>query len=379
MKKFTLTFRLLITLVSLGVSFIAKSQDVYWREGFEGGTISTTNPTSGGPVGYYAQGANSPGSWYMAGTYRTTGNACAAPYGPNHIRFRNGAVALPDSPALVTPIVDFGISTIHFTRTRANLTGGFSFFITTDTAALTQNWTLVGYAPPSPNICVDTAISVVGNPLTASLAAAAKRVRILGRQSTDNDMDSIWLVSATPILPVKFTAINALETSGKVKLTWGIGVEANVSRYVVERSSNGISFSEVGSLAATQSSSYNWVDNIPSAGNNFYRIKSIDKDGSSLYTSIVRVALGSKLTELVIAPNPIRSHTLNLQLSNFDKGVYSINVFNGQGQKVFSSSINHTGGSATQSFQLPANIKAGMYSLQLANGLTVINRSLIVE
>jgi hypothetical protein len=190
-------------------------------------------------------------------------------------------------------------------------------------------------------------------------------------------------VTSSTALPVIFSSSKASQKSSGIQVDWSTASESNLSNFVIERSSNGTSFAPVATLTAKGSASaatnYTWYDATPLAGNNYYRIKAVNKDGSILYTSILRVNLSNSLGELVIAPNPVRSHTLNLQLSNFDKGVYSINVFNGQGQKVFSSSINHTGGSATQSFQLPANIKAGMYSLQLANGLTVINRSLIVE
>jgi hypothetical protein len=194
---------------------------------------------------------------------------------------------------------------------------------------------------------------------------------------------SITGVTSTTALPVIFSTSKAAQKNSGIQVDWSTASESNLSTFVIERSSNGSSFAPVATVAAKGSASgatnYSWYDAAPLAGNNFYRIKAVNKDGSILYTSILRVNLSGNFGELVIAPNPVRSHTLNLQLSNFDKGVYSINVFNGQGQKVFTSSINHTGGSATQSFQLPANIKAGMYSLQLGNGLTLINKNLIVE
>jgi hypothetical protein len=371
MKISTLAIKAFITVV-LAVPFYAanaQNQD-YFREGFA--TINTATSAPAGPNDVVRRDttATSPNTWVSYGAYRTTGTACS--FGTaQHIRFTVNVTA--DTPYLITPYVNYGIKEFHFMRSRASRS--YSIYKTYDTLGTTTNWIYVTTTPNSPNTCANGAADTTIN----INDALAKRIKINNTSMQDADIDSVWLTSVNAILPVKFTTVNASETSGKVKLSWNIAAEADVAKYVVERSSNNITFNEVGSLVATQSSSYNWVDNTPAGGNNFYRIRAIDKDGSSLYTSVVKVALGNKLSELTIAPNPIRSHTLNLQLSNFDKGVYSINIFNGQGQKVFSGSLNHVGGSATQTFQLPAGIKSGMYSLQFVNGTTVINKNVVVE
>jgi len=198
----------------------------------------------------------------------------------------------------------------------------------------------------------------------------SKQVRITG------------LTSATA-LPVIFSSSKASQKNAGIQVDWSTASESNLDNFIIERSSNGSSFAPVATVVAKGSASsatgYSWYDAAPANGNNFYRIKAVNKDGSVIYTSVLKVNLANGNAELTIAPNPIRSGMLNLQLSNFDKGTYSLNVFNGQGQKVFSTSINHTGGSATESFQLPSSIKAGMYNVQLANGSTVINKNVIVE
>jgi hypothetical protein len=94
---------------------------------------------------------------------------------------------------------------------------------------------------------------------------------------------------------------------------------------------------------------------------------------------VVKVAIGFKNSELVVAPNPVKGKVINLQLSNYERGVYAVSVYNGSGTKVYSSSFNHTGGSASQSLQLPAGTKPGVYTLQLLNGGKVVSKSIVVE
>ena len=120
----------LFTLLVLFISFLvttnqASAQDVYWREGFDAGTTEMPSSSSDPKIltGYFA---NLPtGSWYFYGTYRTTGTACVG-YGAGHLRtLSTGQGLTVDSGKLVTPVLDFGVTEIHFARCRSNRAYGF--------------------------------------------------------------------------------------------------------------------------------------------------------------------------------------------------------------------------------------------------------------
>jgi hypothetical protein len=360
---------LLASVVLISTSSAMAQSQVYFREGFnEGeGTIPTT-AAEAQPAQYRFQ--NNSGTWYIFGVYRTTGTtgACVTETGTaSHIRFAN--INTTDSAYLVTPLVNSGINTLTFLNGRASRR--FTIEKTTDTAANTANWTFVTFLPATNTACQLMTVTV-NDP-------AARRLRLVARAGTDSDIDSLVMTSSTAIMPVKFTGLSALESSGKVKLNWKIATEINTAKYVVERSSNGVTFTDAGDLQATNSSNYNWVDNTPANGNNYYRIKGVDKDGIITYSTVVRVSVGRKNLDFNIAPNPVRNKQVNVQVANLQQGTYRINVFNSVGQQVYAKSVTHLGGSATYQIELPTTVKAGIYNLQLQDGETILNKKLVVE
>jgi hypothetical protein len=365
-----LHFLLFTAAVSFSLASYGQSQ-VYFREGFMEGSNFPTSAAEAVPGQYRPL---SSGTWYTYGAYRTTGTTGSCPTetgDASHVRFANlnAVTTTNDSAYLITPVVFYGVNTLSFYNGRA--ARRFSIFKTVDTAATTSNWTFVTLVPADNTACQFTTVTIND--------ANAKRVKMVARSGTDSDIDSVTLTSTSVILPVKFTTFNGTETNGKVKLTWGIATEVNTFRYVIERSIDGKTFTSAGSLNASLASTYNWIDIAPSNGTNFYRINAIDKDGASLYTSILKVKLGSKTTDIIISPNPVRGKQLTLQLGNLLKGTYTLNVYNSTGQTVITQQLNHQGGSASKVLPLPASAKGGMYNLQLSSNGVNISKPFIVE
>jgi hypothetical protein len=373
---------ILLCCVMSATSSNAQNQ-AYWREGFEGGTISTVNNVTGtGPNNYYGAGVNSTGSWYMHNSYRTTGTACTTPtvYGPNHIRLlQNGT----DTPYIVTPVVDNGIKELHLSRANnaaaPNNTRKLSVFYRTDTVGNESPYTGIGWVrvaliPAGPNYCVDTTIMIN--------QASARRIAIGVSQASNADIDSIWLTSVTA-LPVTFSNNKAFQKSGGVQVEWTTATEANLDHYVIEKSGNGNNFESkatvVGVGTTSSLSTYSWFDASPSNGANFYRVKAVDKDGKTMYSSIMRVNIGKVASTLIISPNPVVNNQLNIQLNDMTKGVYSLNLYNMTGQKVYSQDIKCEEGSSTVSMKIPASVKGGTYNVQLSNGETRISKTIIIQ
>jgi hypothetical protein len=370
MKSRSTLLLLIISLAGLTSSHNAYSQNEYFREGFEAGN---TFPTADLPPQYVT--GSSSGTWYINGIIVTNGSAtnnCAAPaiptIGISHARLRGGTfIVPPDTAYLVTPVLDFGIQNLNFINGRSGR--NFTIWKTPDTLATTTNWTLVSVLT-SPAICQLFTTVAIND-------ANAKRLKIQSRG--DSDVDSVWITSTSTITPVHFSGMTAIQASGKIKVSWNVATEENTARYAVERSSNGASFSEVGSVAANNAKGYVWYDNSPLQAASFYRIKAIDKNGSSMYTSIVRINSLKSNADIAIAPNPVKGNLVNLQLSSVSRGAYTVSVTNSIGQQVFTKSLSHEGGSATYQLQLPSSIKSGVYNLQVKDGETVINKKVVVE
>lgn len=375
MKKSLLLFATFITIyLSSTTSKLSAQNQEYWREGFQpeqGCTLPTTNPTSITPtpttnVDYYFSGVG--GSWWGRNVYSTTGTGC--PGGNSHPRFRNmGTTGTFDSGALVTPVVNFGIQEFHFLRARASR--AYSIWVTSDTSALTSNWTLVALLPSWANtLCTDTTV-IIGS-------ATAKRLKIVTRAGLDVDIDSIYLTSVAQILPVKFANVSASKANGLTKISWNIESEINTANYVVERSADGTSFLPVGSIAANNAGKYNFVDGASEASS-YYRIKAVDKDGSYTYSAVVFTVSDTKTAAVTVYPNPIVNRQVNVQLSNLSKGSYTVEVYNNLGQAILTKTIQMDGASTSLSLQLPNSVNSGLYRLTVSNGTLKFNKTISVQ
>lgn len=163
----------------------------------------------------------------------------------------------------------------------------------------------------------------------------------------DPDTSNIATVTmnfAAPInLPVKLISFTAqLASNNKVDLKWTTATEINASHFVVERSFDGQSYSEVGTVFAvgnsTSDQNYSFADNlIPSAKTViYYRLRQVDADGKTEYsaTRIIRTGKQDATATILTYPNPVASE-LRITIPN-----------NWQGKKVNYEVINVSGQTA---------------------------------
>jgi len=184
-------------------------------------------------------------------------------------------------------------------------------------------------------------------------------------------------------LPVTFTTIKGYEKGSGIQVDWSVATESNIRQYEIERSADGQVFSTIGTVVATSNNAaaanYYWLDEDIMAGNNFYRIKAVEKSGEVKYSQVVSVNTGNTKRDIVVYPNPVSDGTLKVRLNNQPKGKYTVELFNGLGQKVFITTIVHAGGSVNQSVRLPSIVSKGIYQLEVKNGETRKTQQLIIE
>ena len=170
-------------------------------------------------------------------------------------------------------------------------------------------------------------------------------------------------------LPVNFTGFNVSAQSKAVNIDWNVENEINIDQYNIERSANGSNFSVIGAMQPSQNiggaNKYNWSDNYPANGVNYYRIQFVNKNGSSAYSKIMKIVLGQTTAAVKIYPTVVTDNTFDLQFVNMQKGAYQLQVTNTNGQVVFTRSLNHSGGSATQNIAIDTHTGSGMYQVQV--------------
>lgn len=103
-------------------------------------------------------------------------------------------------------------------------------------------------------------------------------------------------------LPVELISFSARLEGAQVNLRWATASETNATSFVVERSSDGKSFSTVATVLAAGTSAvrhdYQATDNGMRNGLNYYRLKQVDLDGTFSYTPVVPVQVGNATSKL---------------------------------------------------------------------------------
>src|SRR5258708_35887508 len=115
--------------------------------------------------------------------------------------------------------------------------------------------------------------------------------------------------SSAGVLAANLTRWTArLQAPRTVQLEWSAVNEAPGRLYHIQRSSDGLSFTDIAALQAEADNpvrDYTWSDLLPngSAGNFFYRLQ-IDDNGSVSYSAVRRLSLAADFQGIKVYPNP---------------------------------------------------------------------------
>jgi hypothetical protein len=109
-------------------------------------------------------------------------------------------------------------------------------------------------------------------------------------------------------LPVKLKSFTAKTVSGSVRLDWQTLTEINSLHFAIDRSSNGRTWETIGMVNATGDSylpvNYSYTDKDPSTGNNYYRLRTVDRDGAAEISGTVQVNVASPSQGISVYPSP---------------------------------------------------------------------------
>ena len=100
-------------------------------------------------------------------------------------------------------------------------------------------------------------------------------------------------ITGTGTLSVKITSFTALKKDKEVVLNWQTASEINNKGFQIQRSANGIDWTNIGFVNGNFNSSvaknYRFSDVYPLSGRNFYRLVQFDIDNKASYSFIVSV------------------------------------------------------------------------------------------
>ena len=194
--------------------------------------------------------------------------------------------------------------------------------------------------------------------------------KINGQRMYLNAMLTPSATIACPLspLPVQLKYFAAKKTNnGQVNINWATATEQNTKNFIIERSADGINFTEINRVVAAGNSNtevkYNTLDVNPIMGKNFYRMRQTDIDGASMYSNIVLINMSITKASVDIFPNPVHG-VVNINLNNLPVNNNSIVVYDITGKAL----INFNGITGNTVKLNLSTIKAGTYYIKVSTG-----------
>lgn len=172
-------------------------------------------------------------------------------------------------------------------------------------------------------------------------------------------------IASLPVELLHFTAEK--ESDGTASLKWETANEIDFSHYILEHAIDGLHYDEMAKLSATGGIStrtnYAYVHKQPYKGDNFYRLKMVNNDGSFQYSPVRVLSFGDQKEPFTLLPNPTAGP---LTLMCYDLMEYDsplrYQITDNSGRLIIENSIS---GEQTN-FDLSA-YASGVYYLNLLN------------
>ncbi len=142
-------------------------------------------------------------------------------------------------------------------------------------------------------------------------------------------------------LPARLVSFTGNKVENKVQLQWRTTHEVNVKDFTIERSSNGVDFTAIGTVAATNNAAtinnYSFTDVTAQSAIVYYRLKTNDYDNSYRNSNIITVKLDAAAQLFTAFPNPVQQQLTVKHIAANDKA--TINIFNISGKLVSSKKV----------------------------------------
>jgi hypothetical protein len=188
--------------------------------------------------------------------------------------------------------------------------------------------------------------------------------------------------SGMPIELLQFDG-EYLKDKKVVRLYWSTEIEINNDYFIVQRSEDGLNFTEVarvdGAGNSTNTLSYEAFDTKPLNGVVYYRLKQIDCDGKYSYSPNIAVtAVQTSAEDMTVFPNPSNG-IVNIQFATQARDI-SIVVYDMNGRITHNFAFLNTEQVFSQKLDLTNNVVPGQYFIRLiADGQETVKKVTLVQ
>ena len=203
-----------------------------------------------------------------------------------------------------------------------------------------------------------------------------------GGGGNDFAIDDISLTTCLVILPVDILSFKGNREPAGTMLTWQTAGNQDAD-FIVERSIGNNEFDSIGRVAGVAgyaNGNYSFTDNsVPAATEVVYRLRIIDANGNTSYSSLVSVA-GDPLTaqSFSVGPNPA-STSATLRMTAAQAGPVQISLWNLAGERVGEQLAVVIKGQNEIALQSIDRLAKGMYVIRMVSGVRTECAKLLVK
>jgi hypothetical protein len=215
------------------------------------------------------------------------------------------------------------------------------------------------------------AVDHIDNDATSS---GANAIVIVNANNVNHNFDIGFAPNST--LPVIVTGFTATPNNNTVDLKWQVQNQQGIKKYEAEHSTNGRTFTKIDEVPANNHSvsSYSVIHNNPVNGNNYYRIKIIEQDGTFSYTSKEKINWATA-ANVMVYPNPVKDVLIVTVPNSLINKTAVIKLITAGGKIVLNRQVEKL--NAIETINLGA-VPSGKYILQLTAYAKVITKKVEV-
>ena len=269
-----------------------------------------------------------------------------------------------------TTVVD---RTWNISKTNANGGSGIDFVFNWNTGEVING----SFTDPRMNHHTGTNWEV---PTVASTVYGSNSLTVSGYTGT---FSPFAISDGSSALPVEMVYFRANCEGSATDIQWQTATEHNSSHFILEKSVDGINWSETAKYLAAGNSTtaidYEFVDDSKlSRELVYYRLLQFDLDGkSAIYGPISSSCQDVKAFEMVVAPNP-NNGQFTLQMASMESQDVKMELYNSNGLLVEIKSLSINKGVSMECIDL-GQLKPGIYNLQIHHNNGISNRKISIQ
>ncbi|MBK6732396.1 MAG: hypothetical protein IPG60_16055 [Bacteroidetes bacterium] len=147
------------------------------------------------------------------------------------------------------------------------------------------------------------------------------------------------------ILPIVLVNFDGSNVGNANVLNWTTATELNNDYFTIERSLDGKSYEEIGTVeGAGQSSAllnYEYTDAQPYLGTNYYRLKQTDYNGAFDYSNVISIKVNGNFEMGYPYPNPVVNN-VSMNILSANSGITYLRIFDMTGREMYAEKLLST-------------------------------------